>query len=172
MVSANGSGTRVRHYKQRERGECGITCVQMILSAFGRHVPIEAMRAAAGDARHGTSARDLLAVARRFGIRAGFRVRVEPGELASMPPPLILHWDFQHFVVLECFDAKRGIRIVDPMAGAQWMTGEALSTRFTGVALFFWTAQEPDTGDDGAPCHGLAGPRPKSPFRPGIRPPG
>lgn len=165
QLSSRGD-RRVPYYKQRKDYECGLACVQMILASFRRRVAIGDLRKAAGDLVNGSTARELLALARRFGLHAGFRIQMEPTDLRSLAPPLILHWDFRHFVVLERFDRVRGMRIVDPMCGPAWISDAEASRRFTGVALFFSTSS-PSRAEHGAglPRRASVASEPISPFR-------
>jgi ATP-binding cassette subfamily B protein RaxB len=67
----------------------------------------------------------------RFNPRA---VRVEPGQLAQLALPCVLHWDLNHFVVLT---AVRGgvAELHDPARGARRIRLTELSRHFTGIAL-------------------------------------
>lgn len=72
-----------------------------------------------------------IAAAMGFGTRA---VRCELEELKDLEAPAILHWRFNHFVVLKA--ARRGhIEILDPAIGARKVLISEASRDFTGVAL-------------------------------------
>ena len=53
-----------------------------------------------------------------------------------MTLPAILHWEFNHFVVLERWVAV-GMTIVDPALGGARLGAKAVFFAFTGVALAF-----------------------------------
>ena len=81
----------------------------------------------------GTTLAELIQFAARldFGARA---LRLEPIDLGQINLPCILHWDMDHFVVLEKL-TKRGARIIDPSIGRRQVSMRELSGHFTGVAL-------------------------------------
>ncbi|HEY0782107.1 MAG TPA: ATP-binding cassette domain-containing protein, partial [Thermoanaerobaculia bacterium] len=60
--------------------------------------------------------------------------RSEPGALLRMRPPLILHWNFNHFVVLEGFGRGK-VYLNDPAVGRIVVGERELDESFTGVGL-------------------------------------
>lgn len=61
-------------------------------------------------------------------------VRVKITALDRLTLPAILHWDFDHFVVLAAV-TKAGVTIHDPRSGRSNVSFEQLSGHFTGVAV-------------------------------------
>ncbi len=119
--------------RQMETADCGAACLAMVLAWHGRHVPLDELREATGSGRGGVTARSLLEAASAHGL-SGRGVALELDELDALPAGSILHWGFDHFVVLERA-TKKGVSIVDPAAGRRLLTRREVGEKFTGVAL-------------------------------------
>ncbi|HEU4579044.1 MAG TPA: cysteine peptidase family C39 domain-containing protein [Polyangiaceae bacterium] len=126
---------RVHPVQQMEATECGIACLAMILDYHGCSKPLKSLREACGTSRDGNSALDLLRGARSYGLEAR-GLQLEPQALSELQLPAVLHWELNHFVVLERY--RRGsARIVDPANGPRLVDAETLDQCFSGIALEF-----------------------------------
>ena len=120
---------------QLEACECGSACLKMILGYYGCFVPSEELRLECGISRDGCSAADIVKAAARYGLR-GRGFRKEPEELREIETPCILHWRFNHFVVLEKIRGNR-VYINDPAVGRHHISMKELDENFTGIVLCF-----------------------------------
>lgn len=118
---------------QMEAVECGAAALAMVLAHYGAWIPLEQLRVACGVSRDGSKASNIVRAARALGLAAkGFRK--DPSTLHELPMPCIIHWNFNHFVVLEGIDGDR-VSINDPAMGRRQLDMAELDIAFTGVAL-------------------------------------
>jgi NHLM bacteriocin system ABC transporter peptidase/ATP-binding protein len=116
-----------------EAVECGAACLAMILAYYGRWVPLEELRVKCGVGRDGSKASNVCKAARLYGMDAK-GLKKEPEALANIPLPAIIHWNFNHYVVLQGLSAKYAW-LNDPASGPRRILRAELDEAFTGVVL-------------------------------------
>lgn len=121
---------------QMEALECGAASLAMILAYYDKWIPLEQVRADCGVSRDGSNARNILRAARNYGFNAkGYRF--EPEELKTAGQfPCIIHWEFNHFVVLDGFRGDKAV-LNDPARGVVTVPMKAFDEAFTGICLLF-----------------------------------
>ena len=141
--TASGAGSSER-LKQRvvtpivlqtHAAECGAACLGSVLAWFGRWVPLTELRERCEVSRDGSSAASILRASRHYGLEcSGLGVRAE--QLEKLPLPLIVFWQFSHFVVVEGVDGRH-FHLNDPSTGRRRLTAEEFNRGYSGIALRF-----------------------------------
>jgi NHLM bacteriocin system ABC transporter peptidase/ATP-binding protein len=121
---------------QMEALECGAACLAMILAHHGKWVALDQVRSDCGVSRDGSKALNIVKAARAYGLTATV-MRIEPEDIFEKKEyPCIIHWNFNHFVVLTNLTEKFAY-INDPAKGAVKLSREEFDRSFTGVAMMF-----------------------------------
>lgn len=130
---------------QMEALECGAASLTMILAYYGKWVPLEQVRADCGVSRDGSNAKNVLKVARSYGLSAkGYRY--EPEDLKKNGKfPCIVHWNFNHFLVLNGFKGNKAY-LNDPAKGNYAVPMDTFDKSFTGICLMFEPEENFQTG--------------------------
>ena len=120
---------------QRKAIECGAASLAMIFAYWGKHLSLDQMCAETIVLPDYCTAGDIMRAAKRFGMDChGYRRELDG--LMKTPMPCIIHWDFNHFIVLESIRDGYA-QVNDPAAGHRVISMEELDERFTGVVLTF-----------------------------------
>lgn len=130
---------------QMENAECGAAALSIILSYYHKYIPLEELRYRSGVSRDGCNAFNLVEAAKFYGLEAeGYRLNSE--ELSQLKPPLILHWQNNHFVVLEGM-SKQWAYINDPATGPRKITRDDFNKNFSEIALNLKPSADFQKGD-------------------------
>ncbi|MEM7217955.1 MAG: peptidase domain-containing ABC transporter [Pseudomonadota bacterium] len=127
------SSRRLRPILQAESSECGLACLAMIFAHHRLHLSLTELRCAHPGGDAGLSLNRLLEIAAQNGF-SGRAVRLELGELRALRLPAVLHWNFEHYVVLSRVGA-RSARVIDPAHGERRYRIEEIGRHFTGIAI-------------------------------------
>ncbi|MHC1478995.1 peptidase domain-containing ABC transporter [Frateuria aurantia] len=133
-----GLRRRVPQIIQSEAAECGLAALAMICGYHGLHLDLPYLRQHYGLPAQGAHLGQLAQIAHALQLDSR-ALALELDELKALRCPCILHWDFNHFVVLVGLKGRR-LLIHDPAMGRRVIGLEEASRHFTGVALELWPA--------------------------------
>ncbi|WP_205297252.1 peptidase domain-containing ABC transporter [Candidatus Pantoea multigeneris] len=125
---------------QTESSECGLACLAMVCGHYGKNIDLIALRQQFNLSARGSSLSGLTSVAEQLGM-ATRALSLELEEVSALKAPSILHWGFNHFVVLVGVKNNKFI-LHDPARGRRVVGMEEFSAHFTGVALEAWPGSE------------------------------
>ena len=121
---------------QMEALECGAACLAMILAYYQKWIPLEQVRLDCGVSRDGSNMKNVFLAGQHYGLEAhGFRMEME-GLKENATFPCIIHWDFNHFVVLDGFRGGKAV-LNDPARGVVEVPMDVFDESFTGLVLTF-----------------------------------
>lgn len=135
-----GKVAKVPVILQLEALECGAASLAMVMAYYRKWIPLEQVRIDCGVSRDGSNAKNILIAARNYGMTAkGFRF--EPETLKKKGKfPCIIHWNFNHFVVLDGFKKNKAI-LNDPAKGIVSVSMEEFDQAFTGICIMLEPAE-------------------------------
>lgn len=146
-----GRWRRVPVVRQRDSMQCGVACLAMICRFYGRHTTVDELGNLCHMARNGVSLKGIADAASDIGLESSAG-RVTLDGLAGCPLPAILHWNQNHFVVLEHIGGNgRRFHVADPAKGRVTYGREEFSRRWLsttsqgerkGIAMLFETTGE------------------------------
>lgn len=121
---------------QAEAAECGLACLAMVAGHHGLRIDLATLRQHFQVSLAGATLAGLMAQAGALQL-ATRAVKLQVEDMKDLRMPAVLHWDFNHFVVLTAVD-RRGITLHDPSLGQRHVPWAQVGKSFTGVALEAW----------------------------------
>jgi ATP-binding cassette subfamily B protein RaxB len=134
-----GFGSKLPLILQTQATECGIACLGMIAGYHGFRTDLATLRRRFSISLKGATLAHLIKMAKQLDLESR-PLKLDLEELDRLKLPCILHWNFNHFVVLKKVSTK-SVTIHDPASGAREIAMAELSEAFTGVALELWPSQ-------------------------------
>lgn len=131
-----GFRKKLRVILQTEASECALACLGMVVDYHGHQIDLPSLRQRFNISTRGTRLSFLVEMARQLEFETR-SVRVELSALNQMRLPCILHWNFNHFVVLTSVNSN-SVTIIDPAVGERILPMSEMSASFTGIALEMW----------------------------------
>jgi len=125
--------SRVRLVRQTEVAECGLASLTMIANYHGFDIDLGTMRRRYSPSLRGAPLRALINLADQIGLTPR-AVKLPLEELGNLHMPAVLHWDLNHYVVIEAVKGGKAL-IHNPDGRSIWMPLHEVSDHFTGVAL-------------------------------------
>ena len=135
---AFGSQSRLPVLLQTEATECGLACVAMVAGFYGYRTDVASLRRRFPVSLHGARLSQLIHMANSLKL-ATRPVKLAIEDLPQLRKPCILHWNFNHFVVLKLVSGRE-VLIHDPAMGERRLSLAEVGECFTGVALEMWPA--------------------------------
>jgi len=127
------SRNRVKLIRQSEIAECGLASLAMIANYYGLDVDLGTLRRRFAPSLRGASLKSLIGIADQLGL-APRAVKLPLDDILHLHMPAMLHWDMNHYVVIERVEKRRAL-IHNPDGRSAWYAFDELSNHFTGVAL-------------------------------------
>ena len=127
------SRRRIRLVSQTEFTECGLACLAMVANFHGLRIDLATLRRQFEPSVRGTTLRSLILTADGLGLMSR-ALKIPLEYLRHVQLPAILHWDMNHFVVLESIRGNR-LLIHDPQGRSRCMSLQQVSDHFTGFVL-------------------------------------
>lgn len=128
-----GFGRRLPLYLQTEVAECGLACLAMVSGFHGARIDVTTLRQRFPLTLRGANLKQIISIASQLNLSSR-AIRTELESLRDVEMPAILHWDFNHFVVLKKVTST-SIVIHDPAQGERVLSKAEAAKHFTGVVL-------------------------------------
>ena len=140
-----GGVAKVPVVMQMEALECGAASLDMILAYYGKYLPLEQVRSDCGVSRDGSSAKNIVRAAKNYGMKTRALIIDAKGLKKEGTFPCIIHWNFNHFVVLDGFKKDYAV-INDPARGLIKVPMAEFEKAYTGVYIELVPTQKFEPG--------------------------
>lgn len=135
-----GGSRRLPLILQSETAECGLACLAMVGGFHGHEIDLASLRRQFNVGQAGTSIKSLARLAEQLKLSAQ-TLKLDLPQIKALKCPCILHWRFNHFVVLESVLGSEYI-IHDPARGRRKVAATEMDEAFTGLAVELWPTAE------------------------------
>ncbi len=132
----SGGVVKVPVIMQLEALECGAACLAMIMAYYDKWIPLEQVREDCGVSRDGSTAKNVALAAINYGFNVKGYSRTPELIRERGTFPCLIHWEFNHFVVLDGFKGNYAY-LNDPAKGAIKVNMDAFEKAFTGITVEF-----------------------------------
>jgi len=144
-----GFGRKLPLLLQNEAAECGLACLGMVSGFYGHRFDMLTLRRCFATTLKGATLEQLMDMAGRLQL-ASRPLRLDLHELRELRLPCVLHWNLNHFVVLQAV-GRQHIVIVDPASGRRKVPLAEVSRAFSGIALELWPLADFEEKDEARP---------------------
>lgn len=144
-----GFGRKLPLLLQNEAAECGLACLGMVSGFYGHRFDMLTLRCRFATTLKGATLEQLMDMAGRLQL-ASRPLRLDLHELRELRLPCVLHWNLNHFVVLQAV-GRQHIVIVDPASGRRKVPLAEVSRAFSGIALELWPLADFEEKDEARP---------------------
>ncbi len=128
-----GDSRKLSIVRQSTATECGLACVAMLADYFGIAADLTSLRRRYSVSLKGATLGSIDSCCRDLGLSTR-AIRCDYHELRNLSTPCILHWRFNHFLILKSV-SRRGLTLYDPSRGIVMESHSSAGDAFTGIAL-------------------------------------
>ncbi|MGI6325320.1 MAG: peptidase domain-containing ABC transporter [Bacilli bacterium] len=134
--------------RQDDLKDCGVACLLMLIKYYDGDISKEILREYTKTSKHGTSAYDLIAAAKKVGFSAkGVKGQISDLESQDILLPCIAHVilnkSYKHYIVIYKINKKKKYLIMaDPNSGIKKYTFEQFDKIWTGVLLILYPVKK------------------------------
>lgn len=125
---------KIKPIKQSEVAECGLATLCMIAGYWGKDLDLSEMRRRFTVTSRGMGLGDVMQCASALQLSPR-PLKVEIEGLKEVELPAILHWDMNHYVVIDKIKNNK-FHIIDPIHGSgAWHDEKSIDPHYTGIVL-------------------------------------